>query len=112
MFPQSGGSCLFLEEQQNNFSLLSATGPEPTSLCMCVLSYSVVFDSVQPYGLWPARILCPWDSPGKNTGVGSHFPQGIFLTQELNPHHRCLLHWQAGSLPLSHLESPNFIMFL
>ena len=24
-------------------------------------------------GLWPARLLCPWDSPGKNTGVGCHF---------------------------------------
>ena len=38
------------------------------------------------------------DSPGRNTGVGCHFLlQGIFLTQGLNP---CLLHWQAGSLPL------------
>ena len=27
-------------------------------------------DSVQPYGLQPARLLCPWDSPGKNTGMG------------------------------------------
>ena len=25
-----------------------------------------------PYGLWPARLLCPWDFPGKNTGVGCH----------------------------------------
>ena len=32
------------------------------------------------------RFLCPWDSPGKYTGVGSHFPlQGIFLTQGSNP---------------------------
>ena len=30
-------------------------------------------DSVQPHGLWPTRFLCPWDSPGKNTGVGCHF---------------------------------------
>ena len=31
-------------------------------------------------------LLCPWDSPGKNTGVGCHFLlQGIFLTQRLNP---------------------------
>ena len=41
------------------------------------------------------------DSPGKNTGMGCHFLlQGIFLIQESNPH---LLHWQADSLPLSHL---------
>ena len=41
------------------------------------------------------------DSPGKNTGVGCHaLLQGIFLTQGLNPHLLCLLHWQVGSLPL------------
>ena len=34
----------------------------------------------------PARLLCPWDSPDKNTGVGCHsFHQGIFPTQALNP---------------------------
>ena len=27
---------------------------------------------LQPYGLRPTRLLCPWDSPGKNTGVGCH----------------------------------------
>ena len=31
-------------------------------------SCSAVSDS-----LWPARLLCPWDSPGRNTGVGCHF---------------------------------------
>ena len=30
-------------------------------------------DSVRPHGLQPARLLRPWDSPGKNTGVGCHF---------------------------------------
>ena len=39
----------------------------------------------RPHGLWPTRILCPWDSPGKNTGVGCHsLLQGIFLTQGSN----------------------------
>ena len=28
--------------------------------------------TLQPYRLWPARLLCPWDSPGKNTTVGYH----------------------------------------
>ena len=37
------------------------------------VSCSVVSDSLQPQGLWPTRLLCPWNSPGKNTGVGSHF---------------------------------------
>ena len=51
---------------------------------------SVMSNSLQSYGLWPARLLCPWDSPGRNTGVGCHaFLQEIFQIQELNPH---LLH--------------------
>ena len=37
-------------------------------------SHSVVSDSVRPHRLKPIRLLCPWDSPGKNTGVGCHFP--------------------------------------
>ena len=42
-------------------------------------------DSCGPHGSQPARFLCPWDSPGKNTGVGCHFLlQGIFPTQESN----------------------------
>ena len=31
------------------------------------LSCSVVSDFLQPHGVWPARLLCPWDFPGKNT---------------------------------------------
>ena len=59
-------------------------------------------DSLWPYGLWPARLLCPWDSPGKNTGVDfCALLQGIFLTQGSNQHLLCLLHWQVGSLPLA-----------
>ena len=34
-----------------------------------MLSRSVVSNSLQPHGLWTTRLLCPWDSPGKNTGV-------------------------------------------
>ena len=30
-------------------------------------------DSLRPHGLQPTRFLCPWDFPGKNTGVGCHF---------------------------------------
>ena len=54
---------------------------------------------LQPHGLKPARLLCPWDFPGQNTGVGSHSSplQGIFLTQGLNPHfllgRQILYHW-------------------
>ena len=49
------------------------------------VSCSVVSYSLQPRGMWPARLLCPWNPSGKNTGVGCRFLlQGIFLTQELN----------------------------
>ena len=66
---------------------------------------SVESEFLHLHSLKPDRLLCPWDYPGKNTGVGCHFLlQGIFPTQGSNP---CLLHWQADSLPLSHLESPN-----
>ena len=37
------------------------------------VSHSVVSDSLWPHGLKPARPLCPWDFPGKNSGVGCHF---------------------------------------
>ena len=53
---------------------------------------SVTSNSLQPHGLQPTRLLCPWDSPGKNTSVGRHA-----LLQELNlrlPHCRLILyHW-------------------
>ena len=53
-------------------------------------------DSLQPHGLQPTRLLCPWNFPGKNTGVVCHFHlQGIFLTQRWNLHLLCLLRWQA-----------------
>ena len=49
------------------------------------------------------RLLCPWDSLGRNTGVGYHiFPQGNFPLKGSNP---CLLSLQADSLPLSHQGS-------
>ena len=51
---------------------------------------------LQPHGLKPARLLCPWDSPGKKTGVGCHF---LLPSPGFNPR---LLHWQADCLPLSH----------
>ena len=55
---------------------------------LCVLPRSCL-TLCDPMG---CRLLCAWDFPGKNTGVGSHFLfQGIFPTQGSNT---CLLHWQ------------------
>ena len=76
-------------------------------LSKCYFSGCVHAKSLQlcltlwPYELQPARLLCPWDSPGKNTELDCHaLLQGIFLTQGSNPCLLCLLRWQAGSLPL------------
>ena len=42
-------------------------------VCVCVcVSCLVMSDSVRPTGLWPTTLLCPWDPPGKNTGVDCH----------------------------------------
>ena len=38
---------------------------------------SVVSNSLQLHGPWPARLLCPWDSPGKNTWSGLPFPSPV-----------------------------------
>ena len=42
------------------------------------VSHSVVSDSLWPRGLWPTKLLCPWNSPGKNTGVSVYDSTTIF----------------------------------
>ena len=83
-------------------------------VCVCVGTHSVaqscptLWDTVDcsplgssVHGIFQARIL----------GVGCYFLlQGTFSTKGSNPHILCLLHWQADSLLLSHLGSPESIM--
>ena len=71
------------------------------------VSCSVTSSSLWPHGLWPTRLFCSWNSPGKNTGVGCHsLLQGIFLTQGSNTG---LLHCRQILYHLSHQGSPvNF----
>ena len=74
----------------------------PLNGCV-VIHHSVVSNSLRAHDLYspPGSSLCAWNSPGKKTGVGSHFLlQGIFPTQGWNPGLSHLLHWQVGSLPL------------
>ena len=61
-----------------------------TACCWCLVAY-VVSDSLQSHVLLFPRLLCPWNSPGKSTGVSFHaLLQGIFSTQGSNPGHlRC-----------------------
>ena len=61
-------------------------------------SCSVMSDSLWPHGLWPSRLLYPWDFPGKNTRVGYHF-LGIFPAQGSSP---VLLHCRQILYQVSH----------
>ena len=73
--------------------------------CVCI-SCSVMTDSLRPHGVHPSRLLCPWNSPGKNTGVGCHsLLQGISLTQGWN---LGLLHCLQLLYHLSHQGSRLF----
>ena len=75
----------------------------PNPLCCCCLFASGMSDSVQPYGLQHARLLCPWDSLAKGTRVSFHaLLQGIkppspsFQTDffTIEPHQKWLIHRQ------------------
>ena len=63
------------------------------SVCVCVcvcetVGHSVLSNSLWPNELQPSKLLCPWNSPGQNTGVSSlSLLQEIFPTQGLNPGH-------------------------
>ena len=72
--------------------LCTVIGWVQSGVCVC----SVVSDSLPSHGrLQPTRFLCPWNSPGKNTGLSCHFLlHGIFPTQGLNLSLLCLLHFQ------------------
>ena len=75
----------------------SVVGPRRSSKTLLKAKWKVVKVLI-------ARLHYPWNSPGKNTGVGSHFfLQGIFSTQGLNPG---LLHFRKILCHLSHEGSP------
>ena len=60
----------------------------------CAYIHESCLTHCDPQGLQPIRLLCPGDSPGKNTGVDCHFLLWeIFPTQGLNSYLLCLLHW-------------------
>ena len=65
----------------------------------------------EPMDCCPLGSSVHGDSPSKNTGVDCHaLLQGVFLTQGSNPPILCLLHWQAGSLPLVPSGKPNSLI--
>ena len=90
--PSKNSGSFYLEIQTNFQAIFTAS---PTEKCVfqivCVWSVaSVVSDSLRRHGLYPARFLCPWASPSKNTGVSCHAILQVFSpTQGSN---LCLLH--------------------
>ena len=77
----------------------------PLSLCVfvhaCMRAQSCLTLKLMNYSL--PRLLCPWNFPGKKTGVGCHFLlQRLFLIQRSNLN---LLYWQVDSLPLNRYGS-------
>ena len=79
------------------------------SQCVCG-SRSTMSDSLRPHGLGPARLLRPWDCPGQNTGVGSHFASPGYLPHPgIKPWSPAL---QADSLPSEALGKTMMVFTL
>jgi len=99
-----GDTWVSILETTKKSSRLRKADASLKGICCCYLVDTSCLTLCDPIDCSPSRLLCPWNFSGKNTGVGCHFLlQGIFPTQESNPH---LLHWQLDSLPLSHQGSP------
>ena len=68
-------------------------------------SHSVVSDCLRPFGLYPARLLCPWGFSGKNTGMGCHFlPPGDLPDPGIEPASPMSPVLQGGSSPAEQLK--------
>ena len=82
----------------------------PEAICQSESeSFSVMSDSMQPHGLLSTKLLSPWNSPGKNTGMGCHsLLQGIFLTPGSN---LGLSHFRQVLYHLSHQGRPRLAIF-
>ena len=100
-------SCSFWKDQAQSHEALelavnAAWTAVPVSFRKaCLTTLMRAWERAQPLSCGDPRFLCPCDFP---TWVGCYFLlQGIFLTRGSNPRLLGLLHWQVGSLPLSHL---------
>ena len=81
-------------------------------VCVCVCGICELVaqscPTLRPHGLQLARLLCPWDSPGKNTGVGCHaLLQGFGTKSDFcvvnnkKNWSKCLKYWKIGSVAQS-----------
>ena len=99
----------FLQEKLTQPQLIAKENKKCSLPCISEsVSHSVMSESQQPHGLQPDWFLCSWDSPGMNTGGGSHsLLQGIFPTEGSNlgiPYCKQILYH------LSHQGSPILSM--
>ena len=74
----------------------------PSARCVC--AHSVTSDPLQPHGLQPSRLHCQWISQARIVERAANFSSRDLPDPGINA---SLLHWQAGSPPLSHLGSPS-----
>ena len=96
-----------------NINVISHNGKEKLNVYVIFLIYactcSVTSDSLQPHGLQPIRLLCPWNFPATILEqVAIFFSKGIFLTQRSNPCLLGLLRWQAACLSAEPPGKPPF----
>ena len=92
---------------QDTHTSYSSKVQELCCCCCCAQSLSCVLLFTAP---WTVARQAPLSMEFSKQEYQSGLPfllQGIFLTQGSNPRLRCLLHWQACSLPLTHLGSPQ-----
>ena len=102
-------SATFAEPWPLCFTLRSSSNPHTNKKQKQKHSHSVLSDSLRPHGLQPTRLLCPWNFPGKNTGVGCHFLlQGDVPNPAIGPTvslvslafaGRFFTHWAIGEAP-------------
>ena len=97
------GFCSYKNRQKSKWKRKEMRG-KMGQQTVCVLSHSVMSDSLGPHGLQPTGSSIHGDSSGKTTGIGCHaLFQGIFPTQEQNPG---LLHCKWILYCLNHQGSP------
>ena len=89
------------------YNVSQQTSSLMTALCVLVAQSC---PALRPHGLQFTSLLCPWNSPGKNVGVGCHlFLQEISPAQGSNP---SLLQYRQVLYHLSHQESPQIDYFI
>ena len=79
-----------------------------TGYCVCVSS--AMSDSLRPHGLQPARLLCPWDFPGKNTRGGCYFHTVSIATAPIYIATNCAGRFPSVHTLLQHLLFVDFLM--